>query len=259
MDRHREPLPSRVEDLPDLPEAALDALDDGLRTLALEDLAPSVRRAIVDHLRLLLAWTRAINLTAIRDPMAAIRDHLLDSLTAVTILREHAVDAFIDLGSGGGYPGIPLAAAVPARRALLVESIAKKARFLETAAAVIGMSDRLEAFAGRAEVLARDPRHRERWPAVVARAVGSLGEVAELGLPLLAPDGLLVVWKTADLDDELTTGRRALDALGGGRAEILPVDPRLGLGGHVLVVVAKTGRTPEAYPRDPALRGRRPL
>ena len=259
MDRHREPLPSRVEDLPGLPEPALAALEDGLGTLALEDLAPSDHRAIVDHLRLLLVWTGAINLTAIRDPVAAVRGHILDSLAAVTILREHAVDAFIDLGSGGGYPGVPLAAAVPARRALLVESVAKKARFLETAVAAIGMSDRLETFAGRAEALGRDPRHRERWPAVVARAVGSLGEVAELGLPLLAPDGVLVAWKTADLDAELAAARGALGTLGGGRPEIRPVDPRLGLGGHVLVVVAKTGPTPKAYPRDPALRGRRPL
>ena len=134
MDRLREPLPSRVEGLPELPAEALAVLDAGLATLGLADLAEPARTALADHLRLLLAWNTAINLTAIRDPTEAVRRHVLDSLTAVPILRERGIDALVDLGSGGGFPGLPLAAVLPARRALLVESVAKKARFLEVAA-----------------------------------------------------------------------------------------------------------------------------
>jgi 16S rRNA (guanine527-N7)-methyltransferase len=259
VDRLREPLPSRVEDLPDLPPEALAVLDRGLRILGLEDLPADARRAIEDHLRLLLAWNVAVNLTAVRDPVAAVRRHVLDSLTATHLLRERRIDAFVDIGSGGGFPGLPLAAAVPARRAVLVDSIGKKARFLETAAAAVGLAGVAEAFGGRAEELATDGRHRERWPAVVARAIGDLAELAELGLPLLAQGGSLVAWKRGDLGAELTAAAAALDRLGAGQPSVVPVDPRLGLDGHVLVVIAKERPTPGAYPRDPAVRRRRPL
>jgi 16S rRNA (guanine527-N7)-methyltransferase len=87
----------------------------------------TVRRAIDDHVRLLLRWTEAINLTAIRDPAEAARLHVADSLAAVPVLRARSIDRFLDLGSGGGFPGLPLALALPAARAVLVESVGKKA------------------------------------------------------------------------------------------------------------------------------------
>jgi 16S rRNA (guanine527-N7)-methyltransferase len=252
----REPLPSRVEGLPELPAEALAELDRGLGLLGLSDLPGASRGILVDHLRFLAAWNEAINLTAIRDPLAAARLHVLDSLTAVGVLREHEIDAIVDLGSGGGFPGIPLAVAVPARRALLVDSVAKKARFLTAAVGALGLAGRVEAFTGRAEELAADRRHRDRWPAVVARAIGPLAEVVEIGLPLVARGGLLVVWKRGDLGPELDAAEAMLAALGGGPASIVPADPRLGLDRHVLVVVAKEGSTPQGYPRDPAARRR---
>ncbi len=143
----------------------------------------------------------------------------------MSVLRRQRVDAFIDIGSGGGYPGLPLAVAVPARRALLVDSVEKKARFLQTAAAAVGPAGTVEGFAGRAEALAADGRHRERWPAVVARAVGSLAELAELGLPLIAPGGVLVAWKRGDLGPELAAAERPLEVLGGDPPTVVPVDP----------------------------------
>ncbi len=259
MERPREPLPLRVQDVADLPAAALDALDDGLAVLGLGDLPPTARPAIVGHLRLLLAWTNAINLTAIREPVEAVRRLVLDSLTALPILRERGIDAFIDLGSGGGYPGLPLAAALPARRALLVDSVTKKVRFLEAAVAATGLEASVEAYAGRVETLAFDGRHRERWPGVVVRAVGDLAELAELSLPLLAPEGLLIAWKRTGVEPELDAAAVAIDLLGGSVPVVMAVDPRLGSADHVLVVVTKRRPTPPGYPRDPAERKRRPL
>lgn len=259
MDRLREPLPSRVEDLPELPADAMALLADGLAVLGLGDAGDDVRRALVDHLRLLLEWNRAINLTAVRDPVLAVRRHILDSLTAIPVLRHHGADAFVDIGSGGGYPGLPLAAVLPARRALLVDSVEKKARFLRTATTATGLEGSVEAFAGRAETLAADERHRERWPAVVARAVGNLAELAELGLPLVARDGLLVAWKRTDGDLELAQAAAAIEATGGSAPRVVPAPTGLGLDGHVLVIVAKIRPTPPIYPRDPAVRRRSPL
>jgi 16S rRNA (guanine527-N7)-methyltransferase len=119
VDRPREPLPTRLENTPTLPPAFHAALDAGLTALDLS-LTPTARAAIDGHARLLLAWTTAINLTGIRDPAAVATAHVIDSLTAVQLLRDRGVDRVLDLGSGGGYPGLPMAVALPAARALLV-------------------------------------------------------------------------------------------------------------------------------------------
>jgi 16S rRNA (guanine527-N7)-methyltransferase len=213
--------------------------------------------AIEAHARLLLAWNSAINLTAIRDPDGVAREHVLDSLSALPVLRRAGVDEFLDLGSGAGYPGLPLAVALPAR-ALLVESIAKKARFLETVVAALELPERVDVAAVRAEALAADPRHRGGWQAVVARAVADTAELAELAMPLLRPYGLLIAWKRRPCDDELERAERALHQLRGRIATVEEVHVP-GLEDHVLVVIEKTGETPREFPRDPAARRRRPL
>lgn len=255
MDRAREPLPTRVDTTPDLPSGYHDALDTGLRDLGLT-LPDDVRAAIDGHIRLLLAWTTAINLTAIQDPTAAATLHVVDSLAGVAVLRDLGATRVLDLGSGGGLPGIPLAAATPAE-ALLVEPIGKKAGFLETATTAVGLGDRVTVARARAETLAHDRRQRGTWPVVTARAVGALAELVELAMPLLADRGALVAWKRGDLTEELRAARVALTALGGG--SIRTVDPRVAsLSGHRLVVVTRTGRVPDVFPRDPAARRRRP-
>ena len=225
--------------------------------MGLGDLPSPAVTALADHLRLLLAWTGAVNLTAIRDPRAAVAAHVLDALAALPLLRENGVRALLDLGSGGGYPGLPLAIALPAERALLVDSIGKKARFLATAVTGLGLADRVEVAAERAETLAADPRHRERWPVVTARAVAALPELVELAFPLLAPGGLLVAWKRSEIGEERLRAMPALAALGGGTLDILQVAPPVPAG-HVLVVCRKTGRTPAGWPRPSVERARHP-
>ena len=256
MDRPREPLPTRVEDTPPLPPAYDIAFEAGLRALGLT-LDPASRAAIDGHARLLLAWTTAINLTAIREPRAVALAHVVDSLSAVSVLRDRGVDRFVDLGSGGGYPGIPLAVALPATRALLLEPVAKKAAFLSVAASAIGLADTVEAAAVRAEALALDGRHRGRWAAVTARAVASLAELVELAFPLLAPGGVLVAWKRGELAGELAAGQRAIAALGGGSVEVHEVAVP-GLDDHRLIVATAHGAASASFPRDPGTRKRRP-
>ena len=256
MEIPRKPLPTRVDQTPGLPSGYDAALRLGLDALDLE--LDGVARAAIDgHARLLLAWTEAINLTAIREPAAVAVEHVIDSLTAVPFLRARAIDRFVDIGSGGGYPGLPLAVVLPAARVVLAEPIGKKARFLGAAIEAIGFQAIAEVAAVRAEALAADVRHRGRWPAVTARAVAGLADLIELGFPLLAPGGLLVAWKRNDLTAELAAAERAMDALGGGRLEVHPVRVP-GLEDHRLVLATATGRVPAAYPRDPAARKRRP-
>jgi 16S rRNA (guanine527-N7)-methyltransferase len=268
----RAPLPLDPGGLPALGPAFDTTLDDGLAALDIS-LTNGARAAIDAHARLLMAWNAAINLTALRTPEAIARLHVVDSLSALPLLRETANErdesgrTLLDLGSGGGYPGLPLAVALPFRHAALLDSIGKKARFLQAAAdaAAAAMSKagetppRVGAIAGRAEELAADPTHREAWDVVTARAVGALAEVVELALPLLRLGGQLVCWKRDDgrgtLQAELDAAQLVSGTLGGGAPRVLRVaapDPTT----HRLVQVTKERRTPPRFPRGPAERRR---
>jgi 16S rRNA (guanine527-N7)-methyltransferase len=239
-----------------LPPGYERALEAGLAQLGLE-VPVAARTAIDGHVRLLLAWTGAINLTAVRDPVEVARRHVLDSLAGVRILERLDGERFLDLGSGGGFPGLPLVAALPGRTALLVESVTKKAAFLSTAVAAVGLASRVAVANARAEVIASQPGDRGRWPVVVVRAVAPLADIVELAFPLLASGGHVVAWKRGELAAELAGARRALTALGGGTMTVEPAGVA-DLPAHVLVVVRKSGPTPDGYPRDPALRKRQP-
>jgi 16S rRNA (guanine527-N7)-methyltransferase len=260
VDRPREPLPTVVDATPPLPATYHDALAAGLPQLSVE-LPVAALAAIEGHVRLLLAWTAAINLTAIRDPTAVATAHVLDSLTAVPWLTARASPSLLDLGSGGGFPGVPLAAALPDADVALLESVAKKARFLEASTTATQLAPRVRVISARAEAVARARDHREAWSVVTARAVATSAELVELAFPLLAPGGSLLAWKGAVVDDELAAARRAVAALGGGRIDIIPGPTRIPeLHGHVILVATRsvTGRMPDAYPRDPSARTRRP-
>jgi 16S rRNA (guanine527-N7)-methyltransferase len=278
-------LPRDASALPPPPEALWQVADDGLRALGI-DLSAPARAAIDAHLRLLLAWNEHVNLTALRDPEQIARGHVVDSLSALPLIARLATRAaapagtngaapqrpsIVDIGSGGGFPGLPLAVALPAGRCALVDSVAKKARFLEAAAAASlqalganGHSDppTIEVLAERAEDLADDPAQRAAWDVVVVRAVGSLAEVVELGLPLARVGGHVVAWKRemeeAGLRDEINPTRRLLQAAGGSRPTVVAPDRdgRAGLANHRLVTVRKTRATPDRYPRTPAERRR---
>ena len=258
MDRRREPLPTRVQDTPPLPEAYHDALRRGLADVGIA-LGPDALGAIDGHVRLLLAWTTAINLTAIREPADVALGHVVDSLSALPLLRDRAPRHLLDLGSGGGFPGLPLAAALSEVDVTLLEPVRKKARFLETVAHATGLADRVTLAALRAEQVAPDPARRGRWDIVTARAVGSTADLIELAFPLLVPGGALVAWKRGDLSAELDGAARAVDAIGGGTLDVLDVEVQA-LNEHRLVVAQRSthGRVPDAYPRDPSQRRRRP-
>jgi 16S rRNA (guanine527-N7)-methyltransferase len=268
----RTALPRTVEGLPDLPPEFAATLDAGLRALGLE-LPAATRHAIEAHVRLLLAWNEHMNLSGLRTADEIARGHVLDALLAVPALRTlsgaQRPPTLIDLGSGGGFPGLPLALALPARRAALVDSITKKAAFLDAAAAVADVAGtEIVALAERAEDLADEPDQREGWDLVTARAVGTVAEVAELGLPLARRGGHVVMWKRAStdlqraqLEEELGRARRIIQAAGGARPRIVGLDaaPAVGLAGNCLVTIRKVRPTPDRYPRSPGERRRTAL
>jgi 16S rRNA (guanine527-N7)-methyltransferase len=215
-----------------------------------------------------------MNLTALREPQQIAIGHVLDSLSAVPLIRGlPGADSALDLGSGGGFPGLPLAVGLPLDRCALVDSVRKKAAFLGAAAAVATeamgetgeTAPAIQALAERAEDLADEPEHRGRWRLVLARAVGSVAEVAELALPLLAVGGHVMAWKRdagdGSLRREVARARGVLRLAGAATADVRAIDGArdLGLEGHVLVVIRKIRPTPDHFPRPPAERRRASL
>ena len=239
--------------------AALERLleTDGAALRA--SLRPDFADRVEDYVRLLLDANQRLNLTRVTEPDTIARLHLLDALAALALVDAAAPKSAVDIGSGGGVPGIVLALARPEVRWLLVDSVAKKADALRSFVAELGMSN-VAVSSARAEELGRDPAHRERHDLVTARAVAALPVLIEYAIPLLRVAGTLVAWKGAltEADPEIAAGRTALDALGGG--ELRRVDPGLrALADHCLVVVEKGAPTPDAYPRRPGVAARRPL
>lgn len=270
---NRAPLPESATELPPLPAVFWQTVDAGLHEADVT-LAPEVRVAIDRHVRLLLAWNTVINLTALRTPEQIARNHVLDSLICVDALRDLGrASSLLDIGSGAGFPGLPLVVTLPAARAALVDSIGKKARFLGVAAAQVVEAlaiDALEppnitALAERAEDLGQQPNQRASWDLVTARAVGTVAEVAELGLPLASRGGHVVCWKLDSgdgaLQREIAAARRICQAAGGGepRMLILAAAERVGLPGHCLIAIEKRRETPDRYPRPAVERRRAPL
>jgi len=211
----------------------------------------------------LIERNTTVNLTAITDPVDIAHKHFLDSWTAFGARRWTGTERVIDIGSGAGFPGLALRIARPTLRVTLVESVGKKARFLEEVSGLLGLAD-VEVRNERAEVLARadarGPSRRGGYDVATARAVGPLGQVIEYLLPFLRTGGDAIVWK-GRLEAEIAGGRKAAAALGGEIVRIVPTT-ELGVGeelpGRSLVVVRKTRPTPLRYPRTAAEARRRP-
>ena len=211
---------------------------------------------------LLLDANRRLNLTAVTEPDAVARLHLLDALSALPLLdalpqASPGSGRALDLGSGGGVPGLVLALARPGRRWLLVDSVRKKADALRGFVETLGVGG-VEVVAERAEILGRDGTHRERYGLVVARACAPLPVLVEYALPLLAVGGTLVAWKGRIADEELRAGAAAAAACGGGVPSVHPSGV-VELGDHRFVVVPKAAPTSERYPRRPGQPSRSPL
>jgi 16S rRNA (guanine527-N7)-methyltransferase len=164
----------------------------------------------------------------------------------------------VDVGSGGGLPGLPLKIAFPALRLTLVESIGKKADFLRTVVEQLRLAD-VQVANERAERLGHDPQHRDSHDWATARALGTLPVVIELCAPFLVPGGLLVALRRGDLDAEIQTAAPAFKALKLWSRVPLPIDLNGLRDGRGLVVGEKYAPTPDAYPRRPGLANKRPL
>ena len=210
--------------------------------------------------RELESWNRRFNLTRIvgHEPVQVL--HFLDSLTAVLALspETRANGRVIDVATGAGFPGIPLKIALPGLRLTLVDSVGKKATFLEHLLNALNLPD-VQLLMERAESLAHEPDNRDAFDVVLARGLAPLRVLAELTLPFCKPGGALVAHKKGDIAQELEDARNAITTLGGRLAGVTPVHVAGLEDDRVLVILEKVEPTPSRYPRRPGMPKKRPL
>ena len=210
------------------------------------------------YTELLLDWNRRMNLTAVSDPAEIQARHFLDSLSCTAVTGGLNGQRLIDVGSGAGFPGFPLKILFPGMQLTLVESVAKKGRFLEVAAAELGLED-VSVIVERAEVLGQLPTERGRYDWAVARAVAPLNVLAEYLLPFCRPGGRMLAMKGDRAAEESKAADRAIEAMGGGEPVLHPIRLPGRPESRYVIVVEKVGPTPEQYPRRAGVPGKRPL
>ncbi|MDA8189133.1 MAG: 16S rRNA (guanine(527)-N(7))-methyltransferase RsmG [Dehalococcoidales bacterium] len=221
----------------------------------------------------LVDWNRKVNLTAITGYEDIQTKHFVDSLTCFLAFpgvarRDHppligsipplAGIRVIDVGTGGGFPGLPLKIARPEISLTLLDSVAKKTRFLEHVVQKLGLTW-VDVVTGRAEEIARDPLHRERYDVVVSRAVAELATLMEYCLPLAKIGGRAIALKKGALEEELRTGQKAINLLGGRFGEMIPVELPGLLELRYAITAEKVAPTPASYPRRPGVPAKKPL
>ncbi len=237
--------------------------DDWLLALregaALFDIAlSSVQEVQFAHfMQLLLTRNIQLNLTAITEPREVAIKHFLDSLLVESVWKPTHAERVIDIGTGGGIPGIPLAIRHPECTFLLNDSAQKKVNFLRETTVELGLTNVIPHW-GRAESLGRDSDYRAKYHVALVRAVAHLGVLVEYALPLLRIGGRFIAMKGPGGEAEITDSEHALQTIGGAVQEVrrltLPV-----AGERLLIVVQKTHHTPTLYPRNGGAMKKKPL
>ena len=222
------------------------------------DLTDDVREALLLHLSLVIDKNQVLNLTRIVDDESALRLHLVDSLAVLPEVDACPKGPLCDLGTGAGFPGLPLAI-LTRRPVTLVESVKKKAASVLEFVQQLGLSSQVDVFPGRAEELAQDPGQRGRYICCTARALSSMSSLLELSSPLLALGGRLIALKARPDASELAAADRVAKHVGmralTDREFILPGGEEI----RTILVYEKVGPASLKLPRRPGMAQRQPL
>ncbi len=226
------------------------------------EVSPSQVEQFEVYYREMMDWNEKASLTAITDRYQVQIRHFVDSATAALALNEEEAHRsstnIIDIGTGAGFPGLPLKILLRQPRLTLLDSTAKKAAFLHHVVDKLSLSD-VEIINDRAERVAHLPRYREQFDVVVSRAVAPLASLVELALPFCRLGGKFVAQKKGNLEQETTEAKRAIEVLGGRLAEVRRIELRLFPDIRYLVIVGKVSPTPQKYPRRPGMPSKRPI
>lgn len=254
----------------------LDSFEKGLDELHIF-LTDMQKDQFIKYYELMIAWNQVMNLTAITDFEEVIEKHFLDSLCLNQILDLSKEYYILDMGTGAGFPGIPLKIAFPNLNIVLMDSLNKRINFLNEVIDHLGLSksniilddtssdrkaDNLNgilAVHGRAEEMARKKEYREQFDVCVSRAVANLSSLSEYCLPFIKKDGCFVSYKSAEADEELKEAKNAIFLLGGKVGEIKKYKVPGSDMGRSLIKINKIRNTPKSYPRKAGTPGKNPL
>ncbi len=214
--------------------------------------------ALSTYERELIDWNSKFNLTAVRDPASIRTKHFLDSFSCALAWGSQPPRRLIDIGTGAGFPGIPLRILYPGLKLTLVESVGKKAMFCEHIVRLLGL-DGVEVLKARAEDVGCMPDHRERYDWAVARAVASLPVLCEYLLPLVRIGGTALAMKGESGPAEAQSAEKALRMLGGRLKQLIPVNLPGIADERYLILLEKSAATPPRYPRKAGMPMKHPL
>ena len=210
----------------------------------------------------LIEWNKKINLTAITDYSSVQVKHFLDSLTITLALSEEEVASpdfkIVDIGTGAGFPGVPLRILFPEPRLVLLEPTTKKTAFLHHIIRKLELQN-VEVLNNRAEEAAHLPAYREQFDLVLSRAVALLPTLVELALPFCRIGGRFIAQKKGEIDQEITRAKKALAVLGGRLDQTTKIELDEFTDARYLVIIDKISSTPDKYPRRPGVPKRRPI
>ncbi len=215
-------------------------------------LSPAQADALLTFRNLLVEWNERFNLTALTDDASVLSLHFADSLTVVSAIQELSSGKtlrVIDVGTGGGFPGIPLKIALPHLRIVLMDSTSKKVQFCDEVIRALKLQG-AHATHGRAEEASHQPAHREHYDIVIARAVAPMQTLAEYLLPFANAGGYVIAMKGSDAQAETNTAESAISKLGGELVRIENVSLPNRDDKRALVVLRKVRPTPKLYPRQ---------
>lgn len=221
-------------------------------------LTPKQSKAFAKYEQELMEWNTRLSLTAIHEPEKIRVKHFLDSLTCLRVMSNTPMERIIDVGTGAGFPGLPLKIACPSIQLTLVESIGKKADFCRHVVQELQLEN-VVVLQDRAETLGKSEDYRERFDWAIARAVAIMPVLAEYLLPLARVGGKILAMKGTNAPAEIHQSEHAIRVLGGHLRRLVPVELPGVADERYLVVVDKIAATPERYPRRVGVPTKKPI
>ncbi len=235
----------------------MERLNDILKEIGIE-LDDKALERFERYYELLIEWNKVMNLTAITEKDDVILKHFADSLLIAKYKDMSKPLRVIDVGTGAGFPGIPLKIAFPELEITLMDSLNKRIKFLDEVISELEL-DKIETVHARAEDGGRNPLYREKYDLAVSRAVANLSSLSEYCLPFVKPDGYFIPYKSTGLEDELHAGKKAIRLLGGRVENIFHTTLPATDMDRTFLFIKKISATPEAYPRKAGAVTKKPL